>query len=186
LIADSTMIRFFQPCARGLSAVGLFALATSLAVGQSAAASLRGEVKDYSGARIAGVAIAVIGADGRVKFTVSDPDGRYFVKDLLPGRYTVWAWSRGFALYEDSSLLVTPARDAALDIPLEVGNPKPGTSGRDLFRIAYDPARNLGRGVKSNICPAQRGMLSTRLSTDFRPSFRADSVGGLLGQEARP
>ncbi len=172
------MIRFFKQFRRGLSAVGLLALATSLAVDQSAAAGLSGEVKDYSAAPIAGVAIAVIGTDGRVKFTLSDPDGRYFVKDLLPGRYAVWAWSKGFALYENSSLLVRLGRAATLDIPLEVGIQEPRVPGRDLFRTAHGPARNLRQGVKSNMGFAQAGVLTTGRSTDFRPSFGSDSVGG--------
>jgi hypothetical protein len=75
------MIRFFQSCARGLRAGGLLALATLLVAGQSAAASLTGEVRDVSGAQISGVAIAVIAADGKVKFTVSDRDGRYLISD---------------------------------------------------------------------------------------------------------
>lgn len=143
LFAGSAMIGFYQECCCGRRAFGWLALATAPAVDQSAAASLSGEVRDYSGARVSGVAIAVIGADGRLKFTVSDHDGRYLGKDLLPGRYTAWAWSKGFALYENNRLLIRHGRHATLDIPLEVGIQEPRVPGRELlFRIAYAPARN--------------------------------------------
>jgi len=171
------MMPFYQQFRRGLRAFGLLTLVTSLAVGQPAAASLSGEVRDDSGAWISGVAIAVIRADGRVTFVVSDPDGRYFVKGLLPGRYTVWAWSKGFSLYEGNSFSVRRGRDARLDIPMEVGIQGPRAPGGELFRITYAPARSLRPAVKSDMGPSQVGALMTELSTDFRLSLGSDSVG---------
>jgi hypothetical protein len=164
----------------------LSALATLLVVGQSAAASLSGEVRDLSGARISGVAIAVIAADGKVKFTVSDRVGRYLITDLQPGRYTVWAWSKGFALYENNSLLVRRGRDSTFDIPLEVGMREPWAPGRELSRIAYEPARNLWQGDKPDMGCARAGVLATGLSTDFQLSYGSDSVAGRLGKGACP
>jgi hypothetical protein len=80
---------------------------------------------------------------------VSDRDGLYFVEDVPPRRYAVRAGSKGFALHEDSSLLVRLGQDAKLDIPMEVGTQESSTPGRELFGIAYGPAGSLRQGSES-------------------------------------
>jgi hypothetical protein len=103
-----------------------------------------------SGARIPGVVIALIAQDGKVRFTVSDRDGRYLVKDLPAGKYLVWAWTKGFALYERGSISVGRGRNIALDIRLEVENQQPMVPGRELPRTVHDPTRNLPQGAGSS------------------------------------
>lgn len=78
---------------------------------------LAGQVSSPAGGPISSVAIAVIAPSGQIKFAVSGMGGRFVVSPLPPGRYRVWAWSKGFTLYE-ANLRIVPGRRRSLDILL--------------------------------------------------------------------
>jgi hypothetical protein len=85
--------------------------------------SLRGKVTDNSGTAVSGAVVAAITEQGQVKVGVTDGQGKYAIRNLSPGRYTIWAGGSGFSVYENSSLGVRAGRAQKLDICLR---PNPG------------------------------------------------------------
>lgn len=110
-----------------LAIVGWFCIAVTLFAARGIVAAppsqgarageLAGQVSGPAGAPISSVAIAVIAPRGQIKFALSGAGGRFIVSPLRPGRYRVWAWSRGFTLYE-ANLRIVPGRRQSLDILL--------------------------------------------------------------------
>jgi Carboxypeptidase regulatory-like domain/TonB dependent receptor-like, beta-barrel/TonB-dependent Receptor Plug Domain len=108
------MKRILATCAFALG----FAAA---AVAQVDRATLSGELRDSSGAAIAGGTIAVTHSATNVTTrTTTNSEGKYLVVDLRPGRYVVTAEASGFENKAQSLSLETGHR-ARLDFTLAVG-----------------------------------------------------------------
>ncbi len=98
--------------------LGLFVV-SSVAYGQGAASTLRGEVLDPSGAVIPQVQISVTASSGMPVSAVSDAAGSYQVRGLAAGRYTVHAQTAGFAPF-DSTVVLVPGQSKTLNIALQI------------------------------------------------------------------
>jgi hypothetical protein len=84
-------------------------------------ATLTGEVRDTSGAAIAGAAVTVThAASGVVTRVTTTGEGRYLAANLAPGQYTVGAEAAGFQRFAQSVILEIGQR-GRLDITLGVG-----------------------------------------------------------------
>ncbi|HEV3471379.1 MAG TPA: carboxypeptidase regulatory-like domain-containing protein [Pyrinomonadaceae bacterium] len=126
---------------------------------QAAAGALRGQVTDEFGGVIIGASVTAADAAGRERTATTDGEGRYSLAGLAPGRYTVRAAAKGFALYENAEVEVAAGR-AVLDItlgvvlakeevevaaegPLSVDNPNSAGAvvlkGSDLDALPDDP-----------------------------------------------
>src|SRR5881628_313009 len=102
--------------------VVLIALPTSLAVAQTATATIVGVVKDTSGALIPGVSITVKHTDtGQTRSAISSDSGSYNVPLLPVGAYEVSTMMPGFKQQLRSGINLVIGQQAVIDITLEVG-----------------------------------------------------------------
>src|SRR2546428_9214702 len=89
---------------------------------QSELATLTGTVKDPSGAVIPRVEITVTNEATNIStVALTNEDGRYFVRSLRPGTYTVSASLPGFRKFVNSGVTLQVNQTARLDITLTVG-----------------------------------------------------------------
>ncbi len=93
----------------------------ALSFAQTATTSLRGVVKDSSGAMVPGAAITVTdNATGAVYRTVSNSSGAYIFPVISPAHYTIVVTSAGFAVQTRTAELLVN-QPATIDFMLSVG-----------------------------------------------------------------
>ncbi len=85
---------------------------------------LHGKVTDVSGAAVPGLTVAAITEYGRVRIGITDNQGRYIIKGLPPGKYTIWAGGEGYSFYENTRLAVAAGRTRDLNIRLRRSSEK--------------------------------------------------------------
>lgn len=84
------------------------------------AGSLKGQVLDPSGAAISNATILVLPAEDAAITVVTDKDGQFEIKQILPGTYTVRAFAQGFAAFEKPGIVIAVGRTAKLEISLGI------------------------------------------------------------------
>src|SRR5262249_1716443 len=85
-------------------------------------ASLTGIVTDAQGAVIPGVTITVTNTDTNVAAeSVTDTNGVFSVKDVVPGQYKVSAALAGFKTFVREGIVLHTAETANIQVKLEVG-----------------------------------------------------------------
>lgn len=103
-----------------LACVALF---EPLASAQITRGSIAGNVRDESGAVIAGAQVTVIAPSRNLSRTATtDEEGFYRVGALDPGTYTVTVERAGFAKTENREVLVRTSLETTFDAQLRVGN----------------------------------------------------------------
>lgn len=108
-------------------------LAASLGA-QTQTATLRGSVKDSSGAVVPGATLVLENVDQNRPFKVnSNEAGEYVIVQILPGRYTLEVTATGFKKFKQAAFTLEVAQIAALDIALEVG------SVSEVIEVKTDP-----------------------------------------------
>jgi Ca-activated chloride channel homolog len=97
-------------------------LLVSMVHGAMQSPVLRGVVTDSSGARIPGVEVTVISADGSspVLTITTDGDGRFWVMKLASGTYEVRFTLMGFAV-QQRTIEIVQGRPVVLSVTMEVG-----------------------------------------------------------------
>jgi hypothetical protein len=112
----------FLPFRRSVLSIAIFAvaLATAPMYAQTGTSSLHGLVTDPSGAAIVGADIQLTGPSGATLSTKSGKDGTYAFHNLAPGKYSLKAQSKGFALYEVDDLDVAAGQSQKADISLTI------------------------------------------------------------------
>jgi hypothetical protein len=146
-------------------AIGLLATMLALAAAslnaQNATGSLHGLVTDPSGAAVVGADVQITAPDGSVLNTKTGRDGTYTVKNLAPGKYSVQAQAKGFALnafevnvapaqaqkadislsilVQQENLNVTESSGASLDVSAESNASQMVLKGKDLEALPDDP-----------------------------------------------
>ena len=95
---------------------GLLSLALP-ALGQERIGSVRGTVKDPSGAAVPGARVEVT-SDTSQKAATSNAQGEFAIDRLRPGRYTVSVQRPGFAPFSATDVEVSPGRATPLDVAL--------------------------------------------------------------------
>jgi hypothetical protein len=99
----------------------IFALSLGLpAFAQNRTGSIRGQVKDPSGAALVGATVLVTGPDGQTLTASTKRDGSYEVKGLAPGTYKVQGLAKGFAVFENDQVQVAAGQVEKLDITLPI------------------------------------------------------------------
>ena len=102
--------------------IGLTAAGRELAYGQFTEATLRGQITDTSGHRIAGAPVTIRSlGTGLLRSAVSGNDGTFLLAGLAPGDYSIEVRFEGFRTHLQSSLRLNAGQTADLSIRLEVG-----------------------------------------------------------------
>lgn len=105
-----------------LLVVGVSLCLAAPAFAQQGTAEIGGKVTDQQSGVLPGVAIVVTNEDtGVFRETVSNPDGSYFVSQVIPGRYRITAKLEGFKSLDRRNILVEVGRTLTLDLTLDVG-----------------------------------------------------------------
>src|ERR1700730_8157555 len=102
--------------------VVLFSVACIAALGQSTS-SLRGTIKDSSGAVIAESVVTLTDAStGTSRQVVSNGNGLYQILQVPPGKYTLKVEKTGFAILTENDVTLEVNVPATVDCVLEVGS----------------------------------------------------------------
>jgi len=86
--------------------------------------TLRGQVSDPSGAAVPGAGIQAVSSSGQTSSGVAKPDGSYEIRGLAPGKYTVRAQAKGFAVFEQQSVELVAGQGKKFDISLQIAEEK--------------------------------------------------------------
>lgn len=99
-------------------------LATAVFAGQlmaqSPATTLRGQVTDPSGAAVPGATVTVSGTSGRHAAATTNGHGRYQIKGLEPGTYSVRVAAPSFSTIEMPNVVLEAGRERTLNISLKI------------------------------------------------------------------
>jgi hypothetical protein len=160
-------------------------LGVSATWAQTQTATLRGSVKDSSGALIPDAKLVLENVDqGRPFTTTSNGAGEYVFVQILPGRYTLEVSANGFKKFKQAAFALEVAQIAALDVTLEVG------SVAEVIEVKTDPplldtsSSTLGEVVNSLTAESlplngrnimQLVALTPGINT--LPSYRTNAVG---------
>jgi hypothetical protein len=105
-----------------LHAFTLVVLSCSLAFGQSFTATVRGTVKDPSGAPVPHASVIITDVDrGTSQTTQADEEGRYAITALPPGQYGLTVEVAGFKKFSSGRFTLTVQQQATVDARLDVG-----------------------------------------------------------------
>ncbi len=102
--------------------VTLFVLSglASPLLAQIALGTLRCQVTDPSGGAMTEATVLLTSAAGETKALQGSKDGIYEFKGLAPGKYTVKAIAKGFAIYEQQGVEISPGQVQKLGIALKI------------------------------------------------------------------
>ena len=87
---------------------------------QTPSGTLRCQVNDPSGGAMTQATVLVTSATGQTQAVQGNQDGVYEFKGLAPGKYTVKAIAKGFALYEQQEVEITAGQVQKLSISLQI------------------------------------------------------------------
>jgi hypothetical protein len=119
----------------------LFGVAAG-ALAQDAPPTLRGTITDPSGALVPGAMVQVRGPGGDRR-AAADSLGHYTIDSLRPGKYTVRAGAKGFAIFERLNLDI--AAPVTLDIQLVIqADAQTLNVDDDLGKVTADASNNGG------------------------------------------
>ena len=135
--------------AKILATLLLLACATNSRA-QSQAGSLSGVVTDPSNAVIAKAAVQLINSSGESLDATTSKDGFYEFKGLAPGKHTLKAVAKNFALYTNEDVEILPGNSQQLNISLTIQIEEQKVEVTDTTtKIDVNPANNAGAVVMS-------------------------------------
>ena len=106
-----------------LCAILVLAACASEVSAQTALCEITGEVLDPSGGPVVGVALTLTNAATGVKSSLTTNDvGRYYLRSLPPGEYTIEATKDGFKTFRASNITLVTGLVYRQDINLEIGS----------------------------------------------------------------
>ncbi len=95
----------------------------ALASAQALYGSLTGTVTDNTGAAIPGVTVTVTNEGTGLKLdTVTDGEGSYTVRNVIPGTYTLGAALQGFKTFSQTGIPLTAGNILRVNAQLEIGD----------------------------------------------------------------
>lgn len=98
----------------------LLAICAQTVSAQNASGTLRGQVTDITGAVIPQATVTATSSSGKTATAVTDGQGIYEIKSLVPGRYTVTATAKGFSIAARQNVAVFAGKVEQFDIPLDI------------------------------------------------------------------
>jgi hypothetical protein len=87
---------------------------------QTSSGTVRGKVTDPTGAVIPQATVTAAGAQGPKASAVTDNQGNYELKGLLPGNYTITTTAKGFAVSSEENFAISAGQVQHFDIALEI------------------------------------------------------------------
>jgi hypothetical protein len=155
-------------------------LGASLAMGQSSAGALRGQVQDVLGGLVVGVTVNATDAAGVARTSVTDGQGKYAFAALPPGRYTVRVEQPGFEAYEQT-VEVTAGGGEPLNITLNVALEAEEVTVTAEAPISTEPESDAGavviRGAALDALPDDEEDLADALQALAGPSAGPEGEG---------
>jgi len=112
--------RLFGKPASIFAALFLAALLASPLFAQAPSGTLRCQVNDPSGGAMTQATVLVTSASGQTQAVEGNKDGIYEFKELAPGKYTVKAIAKGFALFEQQGVEISAGQVQKLVISLQI------------------------------------------------------------------
>ncbi|HVF88385.1 MAG TPA: carboxypeptidase-like regulatory domain-containing protein, partial [Pyrinomonadaceae bacterium] len=89
---------------------------------QTTSSTLRGTVKDPSGAVIPNATVTLVSArTGQERKVTSSEEGAYAFASVDPGTYTLRVEGANFKTYQQTDLVISPSSTVGTDVTLEVG-----------------------------------------------------------------
>lgn len=85
---------------------------------QTGTGTLRGQVRDPSGAIVVGATVTATGPSGQTATAKSGSDGNYEIRNLAPGKYSVQVDLNGFASYRNDAVQISAGEAHALNASL--------------------------------------------------------------------
>lgn len=104
--------------------LSLLVISPGQLLAQIPSGTLRGQVSDPSGAAVPGAGIQAVSSSGQTSSGVAKPDGSYEIRGLAPGKYTVRAQAKGFAVFEQQSVELVAGQGKKFDISLQIAEEK--------------------------------------------------------------
>jgi hypothetical protein len=140
--------------------------------------TLRGQVRDETGAVIPGAIVTAASASGNVISVISTTDGSYLIKHLPEGNYRIEARFSGFAMKSPVSF-VEHGQDATLNLDLKVSTVVQNVTVRseDSARVSVESSNNASAVVLSG---------SKLDSLADNPDDMASDLQALAGPSAGP
>jgi hypothetical protein len=107
------------------------------------AGTLRGQVTDPSGAVVANATVGILVSGKQTHTATTDRSGHYEIGNLAPGRYSVIANAKGFAVFVQSDVEVVTGQAAQFNIALEIDVQKQKVDVEDEGpQLDVNPANN--------------------------------------------
>ena len=151
-----------------------------LALGQSSAGTLRGQVQDVLGGLVVGVNVTATDTAGVARTATTDGQGKYAFAGLPPGRYTVRVESPGFEVYENT-VEVTAGDSEPLNITINVALEAEEVTVTAEAPISTEPESDAGavviRGAALDALPDDAEDLSDALQALAGPSAGPEGEG---------
>ena len=102
------------------AALFLASVLASPLLAQTSSGTLRCQVNDPSGGAVTQATVLVTSATGQTQAVQGNRDGVYEFKGLAPGKYTVKAIAKGFAMYEQQGVEITAGQVQKLGVSLQI------------------------------------------------------------------
>ncbi len=113
----------FSRFSRPFAVAPILLLAATAAHGQSYYGTLKGVVKDTSGAAVANAEVTLTDEGTKlVRKTVTNSAGEYVFNAVDPGTFDISVTESGFQSYQRNGLIIATQQTVAVDIPLVVGS----------------------------------------------------------------
>jgi len=105
--------------------------------------TIRGQVSDPSGAGVPSAVVQAVSSSGQTSSGVAKTDGSYEIRGLAPGKYTVRAQAKGFAIFEQQSVEILAGQGKKLDIALQLAEEKEQvTVSAQTTQVSVAPQEN--------------------------------------------
>src|SRR5260370_7073245 len=112
--------------------------AFSTSVFAQARATLRGVISDEFGATIVGATVTLTDASGTAKTATTNADGAYAFNGLTPGKYTIHAVAKSFAVSPDADVDVAAGRRDPMNITLKIAEIESQVKGNANAPLSID------------------------------------------------
>lgn len=163
-----------------LSTISALLVSLPQARAQGQDIEIHGQVTDERGGAIVGASVTLISLTGAQKTTLTDQQGSYRFKALVPGTYTLSVSAQGFGLYENNELKISAGQRNVLDIQLKVVLPDEQVAVSTDRPVSTEPEGNADalvlRGETLDVLPDDPDDLANALQALAGPS--AGPTGG--------
>jgi hypothetical protein len=111
---------------------------------QSNQGTIRGTTTDVQGSLVIDAEVSLTLPNGILRTTRSNRSGQFSFGNLAPGTYSVRVFKQDFALFEDTSVIVTAGRTTVLDVTLGVSIQETQVTVTDEAAVSTDPQSTAG------------------------------------------